>query len=104
MATYTVEVTETEHRALEYVTADPTDWAVKTVKNRASKATDEICRILMFHCNENEIAIAVGKEAQVAQAYDLGIIKTGAQRNAELEELYSESTPSDADPMASENP
>ena len=47
MATYTIEVTETEHKALEHVTADPADWAVKTVKNRAGKAVDEICMILI---------------------------------------------------------
>ena len=35
-----------------------------------------------IHCNKNEIAIAVGEEAQVAQAYSLGIIKTAAERNA----------------------
>ena len=37
------------------------------------------------HCNENGIAIAVGIDAQVTQAYDLGIVKTVAQRNAEAQ-------------------
>ena len=104
MATYTIEVTETGHKALEHVTADPADWAVKTVKNRAGKAVDEICMILMHHCNDNDISIAVGKTAQVEQAYELGIIKTGAQRNLELEELYNEPVDNESDPLESENP
>ena len=29
--------------------------------------------------------MAVGVDAQVAQAFELGVVKTGAQRNAEAE-------------------
>ena len=34
-----------------------------------------------------DIAIAVGEDAQVTQAYDLGVVKTQAERDAELNSL-----------------
>ena len=35
------------------------------------------------HCNENSIAIAVGRDAQVAQALSLGVIDKAADRTIE---------------------
>ena len=83
MATLTIEVTATELKALEYAAASPQDWADNAVTNRARIAIDEICGMLMTHCNDNEIAMAVGKDAQVAQAFTLGVVKTAEARNAE---------------------
>ena len=33
---------------------------------------------LIAHCNENEIALAVGEAAQVQQAYDLELVEKAA--------------------------
>ena len=82
MATLTIEVTATELKGLEYAAASPQDWADNAVTNRARIAIDEICGMLMTHCNDNEIAMAVGKEAQVAQAFTLGVVMTAEARNA----------------------
>lgn len=82
MATLTIEVTATELKALEYAAASPSDWADNAVTNRARIAIDEICGMLMTHCNDNEIAMAVGKDAQVAQAFTLGVVMTAEARNA----------------------
>ena len=90
MATIEIEVTATELKALEYAAASPSDWADNAVTNRARIAIDEICATLMTHCNDNEIAMAVGKEAQVAQAFELNVVKTAAARNAEAEEATPE--------------
>ena len=90
MATIEIEVTATELKALEYAAASPSDWADNAVTNRARIAIDEICATLMTHCNDNEIAMAVGKEAQVAQAFELSVVKTAAARNAEAEEATPE--------------
>ena len=78
MATYTIEVTDAQEKALQYAAVSPSDWAENAVLVRASAATDEIIAKLVTHCNENEIALAVGKDAQVTQAYDLGIVDTAA--------------------------
>lgn len=90
MATLTIEVTATELKGLEYAAASPQDWADNAVTNRARIAIDEICGMLMTHCNDNEIAMAVGKEAQVAQAFTLGVVMTAEARNAEAAEALPE--------------
>jgi len=90
MATLTIEVTATELKAMEYAAASPQDWADNAVTNRARIAIDEICGMLMAHCNDNEIAMAVGKDAQVAQAFTLGVVMTAEARNAEAAEATPE--------------
>jgi hypothetical protein len=85
MATITIEVTATELKAMQYAALSPQDWADNAVTNRARIAIDEICGLLMTHCNDNEIAMAVGKEAQVAQAFELNVVQTAEARNAAAE-------------------
>ena len=83
MPNITVSLTDTENKALEYAALSVQDWADNALKNRARIAVDEIIAALVAHCNENSIALAVGKEAQVTQAFELGVVKTAAQRNEE---------------------
>ena len=80
---YTITLTDTEKKSLEFVALDVKEWISSAAKERARLAKLEIIAFNTAHCNSNGIAIAVGEDAQVAQAYSLGIIKTGAQRNAE---------------------
>ena len=82
MATITIEVTATELKAMQYAALSPQDWADNAVTNLARIAIDEICGLLMTHCNDNEIAMAVGKEAKVAQAFELNVVQTAEARNA----------------------
>ena len=83
MATITVEVTDTQYKSLEYAAVDPQDWVENFVTERARVANEEIIAKLVTHCNANSIALAVGEEAQVTQAFDLGVVKTATQRNAD---------------------
>lgn len=85
MPNITIQLTDTELKCMEYCTASPQDWADNAVTNRARIAGDEIVAALVAHCNANEIAIATGKDAQIEQAFELGVVKTAAQRNAEVE-------------------
>lgn len=85
MANYTVTLTDTQIKSLSYVGADPQEWMENAITNRARQSIDEICALLMKHCNENSIAMAVGNDAQVTQAFDLGVVKTAEQRNAEAD-------------------
>jgi len=73
---YTVTLTETEKKALEYVAYDPDEWIKSAATNRANKAIKEIIEKNTTYCNEKSIAIAVGQDAQVTQAYTLGVIQT----------------------------
>jgi len=85
MPNITIQLTDTELKCMEYCAASPQDWADNAVTNRARIAGDEIVAALVAHCNANEITIATGKNAQIAQAFELGVVKTAAQRNAEAE-------------------
>ena len=84
---YTITLTSTEQKAMEYITADVDGWITNVATDRARIAVLEIIEKLVVHCNTNEIALAVGQDAQVTQAYDLGVVLTAEAQNA------AESTP-----------
>ena len=71
---YTITLTDTERKAMEHIVADVDDWITNAATNRARIAIDEIVAKLVEHCNANDIALAVGRDAQVTQAYDLGVV------------------------------
>ena len=83
MVDITVQLTDTQNKCLEYAAASVQDWADNALHNRARIAQEEIIAALVAHCNANEVAMAVGADAQVTQAFELGVVKTGAQRNAD---------------------
>jgi len=60
MTDYTVSLSDTQIKSLDYVGADPQEWMENAITNRARKATDEIIALLIKHCNANDIAMAVG--------------------------------------------
>ena len=74
MPNITVSLTDTEFKSLEYAAASVQDWADNALKNRARIAKEKIIALNTAHCNANSIAIAVGEDAQVTQAYDLGVV------------------------------
>lgn len=81
-----IEITDTEYRCLEYSTAVPSDFVDNAATFHARSAKEEILKLLMAHCNENNIAIATGEDAQVEQAFTLKVVKTALERNKEAEE------------------
>ena len=85
MPSITIEVTDTELKCMEYAAVSHQDWADNAVINRARIAGDEIVAALVAHCNENSIALAVGRDAQITQAFELGVVQTAAERNAEAQ-------------------
>tara|TARA_B100001059_G_C17450942_1_gene387407 strand:+ start:287 stop:547 length:261 start_codon:yes stop_codon:yes gene_type:complete len=85
MPNITVVLTDTQNKCMEYAAADVQDWADNALHNRARIAQDEIIAKLVAHCNENSISIATGVNAQVTQAYTLGVVKTAKQLADEIE-------------------
>ena len=77
---YIVTLTDAEKTAMEYIARDVDDWIANAATNRARQAIDEIIELNTAHCNDNSIAIAVGRDAQVAQALSLGVIDKAADR------------------------
>lgn len=75
MPDITISVTDTELKSLEFAAVSPQEWADNAVTNRARMAKDEIISLLVAHCNANSVALAVGEDAQVTQAFDLGVVQ-----------------------------
>ena len=75
MPDITISITDTELKSLEYAAVSPADWADNAVTNRARIAKEEIIAKLVAHCNANSVAIATGEDAQVTQAYVLGVVQ-----------------------------
>ena len=69
-------ITDTEEKCLNTVMVGIGTWADNAVTNRARIAKDDIINRLVKHCNANSIAIATGEDAQIDQAYAVGIANT----------------------------
>ena len=76
MANITVTLTDTQTKCLEYVAYVAQDWCDNAIHERARIAQEEIIAKLVTHCNANSLALAVGVDAQVTQAYSLGVVDT----------------------------
>ena len=77
---YTITLTDTEKIAMEYIAFNVDNWITNAATNRANSAIEQIIKLNTTHCNANSIAIAVGRDAQVAQALSLGVIDKAADR------------------------
>ena len=71
---YTITLSDTEKKCIEYIAIDVDEWITNAATNRARVAKLEIINKLVTQCNANSIAIATGEDAQVTQAYTLGIV------------------------------
>ena len=72
---YTITITEAEKIAMEYIAVDVKEWIENATKARAFIAMKEIQSMLVDYCNNNEIALAIGLDAQISQAKELGILQ-----------------------------
>ena len=85
MATITITLTETQYKGLEYAALSPQDWAENAVIERARIANDEIVNLTVQHCLDNGIQVPATREEIVAYAFDNGVVKTAAVRQAEAD-------------------
>jgi hypothetical protein len=69
MPAITLSLTETEHLALEYAAADPTDWINNVVHERCRIAIDEIIAIAVKKCLDAGIPIPGTREEIVGLAF-----------------------------------
>ena len=74
----TIKITDTQFKSAEVEMADVQEWIQNAFDVRAEISKKIILEKLIAHCNENEIALAVGEAAQVQQAYDLKVVETAA--------------------------
>ena len=85
MPNITINLTDTQIKSLEYCSYSVQEWCDNAIHNRAFVAQEEIIAALVAHCNANGITIATGVDAQITQAYDLKVVKTAAEVQAEAE-------------------
>ena len=81
--TYTISITDSEKKALEYVTLSVQDWIDNAVDNRARQAIDEIynLEVARMTADPDITSIPADKDAVVLAAN----IKSAATRQAEAE-------------------
>lgn len=77
---YTIELTETEKAAMEYVAYDPQEWIENATKERARLATEEIVKIAVDKFLEAGQTIPGSREEIVAAAYTNNWIQTAKYR------------------------
>ena len=80
MKTYTIELTDAEVKAMEYIAVSVQDWAENSLKNRARIAIDEIynMEVARMTANPDITSIPADKDTVVLAAD----IQSAAQRNA----------------------
>ena len=83
MTTYTITLTDSEKKAMEYVAVSVQDWADNALKNRARQAIDEIynMEVARMTADPDITSIPADKDQVVLNAD----IKSAAVRNAESE-------------------
>ena len=83
MTTYTITLTDSEKKAMEYVAVSVQDWADNALKNRARQAINEIynMEVARMTADPDITSIPADKDQVVLNAD----IKSAAVRNAESE-------------------
>ena len=84
MTTYTITLTDSQVKAMEFVAVSVQDWADNALQNRARQAMDEIydTEVARMTADPTITSIPADKEAVVLAAD----IKSVAVRNAETED------------------
>jgi hypothetical protein len=81
---YTVTLTQAENMALSHVTLSQQDWIDNAVHERCKNAIDEIVKICVDKCLENNIQIPGSKDDMVLLSFQRGWVKTGEEINQEM--------------------
>jgi hypothetical protein len=79
MNNYTISLTDTEKKAMEYSAYDPQEWVENAMKERARIATEEIVKICVEKCLETNTPIPGCKDDMVLLSFEQGWVKTGVQ-------------------------
>ena len=75
MKTVTIEITDQEKKALEFMGDNPQEWLQQAVQTRAKKAMQSIANDYYARANKEGIQIPVGLEKIVQDAHKRGWLK-----------------------------
>ena len=80
MTTYTINYTEAEEKAMSYIAMSVDDWIQNAAHERARIAIDDIVKITVEKCLENNIQIPSSKDEMVLLAFQQGWVTAAADR------------------------
>ena len=80
---YTITLSVAEDKALSYAAFSQQDWIDNAVHERCRIAINEIVGIFVQYCLDNNMAMPTSREEMVEAAFDMGIVKTAADCQAE---------------------
>jgi len=87
MKQITIELTEAEYKAFEYVAYSPQEWVQNLATDRSHRAKIEVSGLYVTEKNaRNEAITAVGVDAQVLAAFDEGFVVTAKEKEDALPE------------------
>ena len=75
MVDYTITVNDVDNKVLGYVAVSQKDWIDNCISARMVAGKRDIIDALIKHCNDNGITMATGEDAQINQAFDLGVVQ-----------------------------
>ena len=75
MVDYTITISDVDNKVLGYVAHDQKDWIDNCISARMVSGKRDIIDALIKHCNENGVTMATGEDAQINQAFDLGVVQ-----------------------------
>ena len=78
---YTITLTDAQNKALAYVALSQQDWIENVVFERCRVAIDEIVKICVEKCLENNIQIPGSKDEMVTLSFTQGWIETAEHRS-----------------------
>jgi hypothetical protein len=84
MPIYTIELTEGEELAMQYIALSANAWIQHAVHDRARAAMDEIVKEVVPKFLDNNITVPATKEEIIVTAYNNGYIKPAANTFAEI--------------------
>ena len=87
MTEYTINLTTAENLALSYEAASQQEWIDNVVHNRCRIAIDDIVKIAIEKCFEQNIQVPASKEETVILAFEHGWVISAAERSAEEDKL-----------------
>lgn len=85
---YKIILTEIEYKAMQFIILSIQEWIDNVVHARASEAINEIVNIYIDYALANNIPIPSSRDEIVLEAYKIGIIKTGEERNKIMEKSF----------------
>ena len=83
MVDFTITLTDTENKGMEYAANTPQEWIDNAAKNRARIAVDEIVNLYTTKALDDGVAIPATRELIVDDAFTRGWVKTAAQRDSD---------------------